>query len=571
MASARFQQLLKLCKRRGFLFQSAEIYGGLRGAYDYGPLGIELKKNIQQSWWKEHVYARDDVVGIDTSIVTPHPVLKASGHVDEFSDLLVDCMLTKDRFRPDKAPALHLDAHDSGSKVITISAPDKAAAKQWHATITQQLARGIKAQVQGKHILLFVREMTAPAGSTRGSIEFCMVSSEAEALVIPYDGYVEPGSHSPFLTASRPFNLMFKTFLDPIDPIERVVSTTLDHRAESPSAIRNKVDAVLQPSTVYLRPETAQGVFINYEQVARTMNRKPPFGIAQCGKSFRNEIRLEHAIFRTPEFEQMELEYFVQPWTANHWYKYWSARRFAWWRRFARQPDDFRQRAHEADEMAHYATGCIDVEYLYPWGWGEVEGVAHRGDYDLVQHMKNSRANFTAIENAIPPANDAMVDPALAPTKAPVKYVPHTIESSCGLNRAMLAFLCDAYHEIPADPATNQQARPVLQLHPQLAPVKCAVMPLTNKPEFASLVAKVARSIRKHGWNTVIEAQNLKIGKRYYRHDEIGTPWCITVDYTSIEDDTVTIRQRDSGEQHRVHWKDVAPYINDQLLDDMDE
>ncbi|ORX57659.1 glycyl-tRNA synthetase, partial [Hesseltinella vesiculosa] len=560
MASQRFQNLLKHCKRRGYLFQSAEIYGGLRGAYDYGPLGIEMKKNIQQAWWKQHVHARDDVVGVDTSIITPHPVLKASGHIDEFSDQLVDCMLTKERFRPDKAPPILINDNSA----IVMIAPDKTTAKQWQTLITDQLACGIRITVQGKTLKLHVQSLTHPTKELAGSIQFEMVGDQ-DPLAIPYHGYVEPKSHSPFLTPSRPFNLMFKTFLDPIDPIERVIQTTLEHKQTNLPAIRRQVDQALQSSTVYLRPETAQGVFINYDQVSRTMNMKPPFGIAQVGKSFRNEIRLEHAIFRTPEFEQMELEYFVSPWTATYWFNYWSKLRFQWWQLFARRPADFRQREHTADEMAHYATSCVDVEYRYPWGWGEVEGVAHRGDYDLTQHMKNSRANFEVKEIKLPDLDDPTVDKNILPNRFPAKYVPHTVESSCGLNRAMLAFLCDAYEEIP-DSDANQHPRIVLKLHPQLAPVKCAVMPLTNKPEFMPLVNKVARSVRQHGWNTMIEAQSLKIGKRYYRHDEIGTPWCVAIDYQSLEDSTVTIRQRDTGEQHRLPWNEVQHYINHQLI-----
>ncbi|PHZ11916.1 glycyl-tRNA synthetase [Rhizopus microsporus ATCC 52813] len=513
----KFRALLDLCRRRGFLYQSAEIYGGLRGAYDYGPLGVELKKNILNSWWRRHVYCRDDIVGIDTSIITPHPVLKASGHVDEFTDLLVDCTLTKERFRPDKAPELTLDKNGN----IPLTASSKEIAQIWQKTIEEQLAPGIKTSLQGKTVILH-DESRLPT-------------------TIRYDGYVEPNTNSPFLTASRPFNLMFKTFLDPIDPID-----------------------------LYLRPETAQGVFVNFEQVVRTMKTKPPFGIAQVGKSFRNEIRLEHGIFRTPEFEQLELEYFVAPWESRHYFKYWRQKRFEWWLEHACHPEHFRQRDHEKNEMAHYATGCTDVEYLFPWGWGEVEGVAHRGDYDLKQHIKNSGAKFE-IDDENPTISDAVkesgeYDGSLVPSGS-TRYIPHVVESSCGLNRAMLAYLCDAFHQIE-DENGKLPARSVLKLHPQLAPIKCAVMPLTGKPEFMPLTQKIAKSLRVHGWYTVVESQKLKIGKRYYRHDEIGTPWCITVDYQSLEDDTVTIRERDTGEQQRMHWKEVRHYVGSQLVND---
>ncbi|KAI8089098.1 glycyl-tRNA synthetase [Halteromyces radiatus] len=556
----KFRALLDLCKRRGFLYQSAEIYGGLRGAYDYGPLGVELKKNIQQSWWRHHVYYRDDVVGLDTSIITPHPVLKASGHVDEFSDLLVDCMLTKERFRPDKAPELHI----TDSKVL-VQAPDKSTAKLWQQHITEQLAPGIKTILDGKKIWLPLISFTSPSHGQPGSIVFAMNNNDTTSpLSLPYHGYVEPDSLSPFLTPSRPFNLMFKTFLDPIDPVERIIQTTQQHNNDnSQQTVREAVDQVLRPSTVYLRPETAQGVFINFEQVTRTMKLKPPFGIAQVGKSFRNEIRLEHGIFRTPEFEQMELEYFVSPWTASHWFNYWRKLRYDWWLTHACHPEDFRQRDHEKDEMAHYATGCTDVEFKYPWGWGEIEGVAHRGDYDLTQHMKNTGANFEVTTTAedLPQEEE---EEALDKNKNK-KYVPHVIESSCGLNRAMLAYLCDAFHQVPDPDNDKLPPRNIMKLHPQLAPIKCAVMPLTGKPEFLPIVQKVAQSIRQRGWNTMVESQKLKIGKRYYRHDEIGTPWCVTVDYQSLEDDTVTIRDRDSGEQRRLPWKDVSRYMEQHL------
>lgn len=546
----RFRALLDLCKRRGFLFQSAEIYGGLRGAYDYGPLGVELKKNILKSWWQRNVYARDDVVGLDTSIITPYPVLKASGHVDEFTDLLVDCILTKERFRPDKAPAVQFLKGDVSSKRIPLTAPDKNTAKEWKQLVEEQIAPGVVSTLDGKQVLLHVLEFVAPTGQQQpGRIVF-ESTTPSQPITVEYHGYVEPNSNSPFLTPSRPFNLMFKTFLDPIDPIDRIIQTTSKHDPQSGSNVREAVDSVLRPSTVYLRPETAQGVFINYEQIARTMNKKPPFGIAQVGKSFRNEIRLEHAIFRTPEFEQLELEYFVVPCEAKQWYDVWRKERFDWWLEHATCKDNFRQRKHDADEMAHYATGCTDVEYKFPWGWGEVEGVANRGNYDLQQHMNNSSANFTAIDE-----------------KNNNRYVPHVIESSCGLNRAMLAYLCDAFHLVQ-DEKGNKEPRAVLRLHPRLAPVKCAVMPLTGKPEFLPLSRKIARSLRRRGWYTMVESQKLKIGKRYYRHDEIGTPWCVTVDYQSLEDETVTIRDRDTGEQKRVNWRQVQDIIGDQLIEE---
>ena len=562
----RFRSLLDLCRRRGFLYQSAEIYGGLRGAYDYGPLGVELKKNILNSWWQKHVYNRDDVVGLDTSILTPHPVLKASGHVDEFTDLLVDCTLTKERFRPDKAPPLTTDKNGN----IPITAPSKETAIAWKKAIEEQFAPNIQITMEGKRILLHVDHIVQPDNRGQGGkITFSMNDNTLDKFELNYHGYVEPNTNSPFLTDSRPFNLMFKTFLDPIDPIDRVIQTTMNHPNESKAVIRESVDQVLKPSTVFLRPETAQGVFVNFEQVVRTMKTKPPFGIAQVGKSFRNEIRLEHGIFRTPEFEQLELEYFVAPWESSHYFKYWRKERYNWWLEHATHPENFRQRDHESDEMAHYATGCTDVEYLYPWGWGEVEGVAHRGNYDLTQHIKNTGANFEITDEkpimskAVEASGEGQAELMTS------KYVPHVVESSCGLNRAMLAYLCDAFHQVEGD--AGKPPRNVLKLHPRLAPIKCAIMPLTGKEEFNPLTQKIAKSLRRKGWYTVVESQKLKIGKRYYRHDEIGTPWCVTVDYQSLEDNTVTIRDRDTGNQERVYWKDVQKAIGDKLMEIEDE
>lgn len=562
----RFRALLDLCKRRGFLFQSAEIHGGLRGAYDYGPLGVELKKNISQSWWRRNVYFRDNVVGIDTSIVTPHNVLKASGHVDEFTDALVDCLLTKERFRPDKAPGIEFkqDKGVSSGKII-IRSPDKETAKLWEKQIQTELAPGALITRQAKDLILHVTNLKSTSyGGPAGSIELETVSGES--LSVPYYGYVEPSTNSPFLTDERPFNLMFKTFLDPIDPIDRVIKTTIDTRASDLKTIREQVDNILRPSTVYLRPETAQGVFINFNQIMRTMKTKLPFGIAQVGKSFRNEIRLEHAIFRTPEFEQLELEFFTSPWESPAWFDYWRKDRLAWWLEHANNKADFRTRDHEQNEMAHYAKGCMDVEYQYPWGWGEVEGVANRGCFDLTQHMTATGENFEVLEDS-PKASSLLKDTALVNDipNEPTRFVPTVIESSCGLNRALLAYLCDAFHQVQD---AGKEPRTVLKLHPRFAPVKCAVMPLTGSPDFQPYVEKVARSLRRQGLYTVIESQKLRIGKRYYRHDEIGTPFCITIDHQTLQDQTVTIRDRDTAEQQRINISDVTSIVNNKIWAD---
>ncbi|KAL1919637.1 uncharacterized protein VTP21DRAFT_1568 [Calcarisporiella thermophila] len=540
--STAFRALLELCKRRGFLFQSAEIHGGLRGAYDYGPLGTELKKNLAAVWWNTNVYQREDVVGIDTSIITPPSVLKASGHVDQFTDALVDSLLTKERFRPDKAPELTLIKKE-GEMLIPIQAPDKAVAKEWEKKIREQIVPGAKISRKGREILLHAEAMREGQLILQGE-------GKTNHIQVPYNGYAEPDTNSPFLTHPRAFNLMFKTFLDPIDPLDRAIQAV---QATPHGNVREAVDASLASSTVYLRPETAQGIFINLPHLLRTTRLRPPCGVAQLGKSFRNEIRLEHAIFRTPEFEQMELEYFVPPSEADGWFTYWKEQRMQWWRTLARNPDGFRARPHDRSELAHYAKACVDVEYSFPWGWGEVEGVANRGDYDLVQHAQATGTSFEC-----------------GGDNGENKFLPHVIESSCGLNRAMLAFMLDAYDEVVEEAnssSAKHSSRPVLRLHPLLAPIKAAVMPLISRPELIALAQRIAVNTRRRMRERIEldAAGGNKVGKRYYRHDEIGTPWCITVDFQSLEDGSVTIRDRDTTQQVRVHMEEVVPWLRDKM------
>ncbi|KAG0291907.1 hypothetical protein BGZ96_004708 [Linnemannia gamsii] len=594
------RHLLDLCKRRGFLFQSAEIHGGLRGAYDYGPLGVELKRNVSQEWWNSMVYQRSDVVGIDTAIITPPAVLKTSGHVDQFTDEMVDSRLSKERFRPDKAPALKLIDQD---KVLPISAPDKVTAKVWEQDLRTQFAKGALITRKGKEILLQVERMEKDKivlkrdnNTTTTTTATTVTTSEPTDLHIPYYGYVDPNSNSPFLTESRPFNLMFKTYLDPIDPIDKVITTTLDAQ-KSPStsdltSTRQLVDKTLHPSLTYLRPETAQGVFINYATVQRSHpHLKIPFGIAQIGKSFRNEIRLEHAIFRTPEFEQMELEFFVAPWQAEEQFEAWRKFRMDWWRYYARNNDRIRERAHAQDELAHYSSGCIDVEYLYPWGWGEVEGIANRGDFDLSKHSEATGIKLQYTDAILMQERQARekstgVKETSVEVLARERFTPHVVESSCGLNRAMLALMLDAMEVVddqgkaipfPGEGDNNNAAsdnstvskgvRTIMRLHPRLAPVKVGIMPLiSNNKDLVELCTGISQSLRQElQVNVSLETQSTTIGKRYYRMDEIGTPWCVTVDFESLQDRMVTIRERDTGEQRRVSAEEVVEIVRDGL------
>ncbi|KAG0221261.1 hypothetical protein BGX31_010055 [Mortierella sp. GBA43] len=580
------RHLLDLCKRRGFLFQSAEIHGGLRGAYDYGPLGVELKRNLSQEWWNSMVYQRSDVVGIDTAIITPPAVLKASGHVDQFTDEMVDSFLSKERFRPDKAPELRLD--DQG-KILPITAPDKVAAKLWEQEIRNRFAKGALISRSGKEIQLQVERMEKdriilkqdPTSSSSSS-------GDDTSLRIPYRGYVDPNSNSPFLTDPRPFNLMFKTYLDPIDPIDKVITTTVEaQKSLDLVATRQQVDKTLYPSLTYLRPETAQGVFINYMTVQRSHpHLKMPFGIAQIGKSFRNEIRLEHAIFRTPEFEQMELEYFVAPWQAQQEFSIWRKLRMDWWKTYARHHDRIRERPHAPDELAHYSRGCVDVEYLFPWGWGEVEGIANRGDFDLTQHMEATGIKLQYTDQILMQERTLREKTTgeketSAEVLARERYTPHVIESSCGLNRTMLALMLDAMEIVDeqgqtvslendkdeANIKSRQDLRTVMKLHPRLAPVKVAVMPLiSNNNNLVDICSDISQALRQElQVNVALETQSTTIGRRYYRMDEIGTPWCVTADFESLTDNMVTIRDRDTAEQRRVTKEEVIEIVQNGL------
>ncbi|MBA3348165.1 MAG: glycine--tRNA ligase, partial [Actinobacteria bacterium] len=433
-------KIVSLCRRRGFVFPSSEIYGGLGSSYDYGHYGVLLKDNVKQRWLAAMVQERDDILALDSSIILHPQVWEASGHVGGFSDPLVDCRFCKKRYRAD-----HLSDAHCGQR------PSK-----------------------------------------------------------------KPGETSDCdLTEARQFDLMFQT----------------------------RVGAVEETGTpVYLRPETAQGIFINFKNVAQIARRTPPFGIAQVGKSFRNEITPGNFIFRTLEFEQMEMEFFVPPAEAEEWYHYWVDERLAWHRRFGLRESHLRVRPHDADERSHYSTATSDVEYLFPFGWSELEGITNRGDYDLTQH---TNASGTKLEWV---GQDGE------------RYTPHVIEPALGLNRSLLTFLIDAYDE----EVVAERERTVLRLHPQLAPVKAAVLPLIGKSE--DMVTK-ARSLFEELRRTMsVEYDDGgAIGRRYRRQDEIGTPWWLTIDEQTLADDTVTIRDRDSLEQERVSISGARELVLDRL------
>ena len=420
-------QIVSLCRRRGFVFPSSEIYAGLGSSYDYGHYGVLLKDNVKARWFEAMVRERDDIVALDSSIMLHPRVWEVSGHVGGFTDPLVDCKFCKQRFRAD-----HLADAQCGKR------PSK-----------------------------------------------------------------RPGETSDCdLTKPRQFNLMFES----------------------------RVGAVEETGQkVYLRPETAQGIFINFKNVLQLARRKPPFGIAQVGKSFRNEITPGNFIFRTLEFEQMEMEFFVPPAEADEWFRTWVDARLDWHRRYGLRASHLRIRPHDPDELSHYSSATSDIEYLFPIGWSELEGIANRGDYDLTQHAEASGTKLEWVG------------------QEGERYVPHVIEPALGVNRSMLAFLCDAYdEEVVAD-----RERTVLRLHPALAPVKAAVLPLIGKSEDMSSKARALYEERRQ-FASVEYDDSGQIGRRYRRQDEIGTPWALTVDDQTLDDDTVTIRDRDSLEQERI-------------------
>ena len=427
-------KIVALCKRRGFIFASSEIYGGLGSTYDYGHYGVLFKQNVKNEWWRAMLQERDDIVALDSAILQHPRTWEASGHLAGFTDPMVDCRTCGQRFRAD-----HL------------------------------------------HDLQCPRKPSKPPG----------------------DG---PDCS---LTEARDFNLMFETTMGPVKD---------------------------SGATVYLRPETAQGIFVNFKNVLQFSRKKPPFGIAQIGKSFRNEITPGNFVFRTREFEQMEMEFFVPPDEAPQWYEHWKQARMEWYVELGLRPDHLRLREHDPDELSHYSSATADVEYLFPIGWSELEGIANRGDFDLTQHAEYSGEKLEYFDQQ---------------TKE--HYVPHVIEPAAGADRATLAFLVDAYDEEEIDTPSGAQGgeqRTVLKLHPRLAPVKVAVLPLVRKEGQPEVAREIVAALRGR-MQTEYDAGG-SIGKRYRRQDEIGTPFCVTVDHQTLEDRTVTVRERDSLGQDRV-------------------
>ncbi|MCX7017941.1 MAG: glycine--tRNA ligase [bacterium] len=493
--------IVSLCKRRGIIFQSSEIYGGLASTFDYGPVGVELKRNVKEAWWRAMVYERDDIEGLDAAIMMHPDTWAASGHLTSFSDPLVDCKQCRKRWRQDHLP--------SRWRVRLIANVDPESPSGGDVFVDVFAADYETAQKQAKQ-------------SKQWSSKAKGYWSVSEEPMKAPPACPECGGE---LTDPRQFNLMFKTCVGPVEE---------------------------EAAVIYMRPETAQGIFVNFDSVMTTMRRKLPFGIAQIGKSFRNEITPGNFIFRTREFEQMELEFFCKPGdkckagerTDMEWWEHWKNERMNWYTRCGIRKENLRLREHEADELAHYAKGCVDVEYKFPIGWSELEGIANRTDYDLSQHEKHSGKTLRYFDQ-----------------ERGEHYVPYVIEPSAGADRAALAFLCDAFRE---EAVEGRESRRVLSLHYALAPIKCAVFPLLkNRPELVEKARGLALKMKK-SFYTVYD-DTAAIGKLYRRQDEIGTPFCVTVDVDTLTDGQVTLRDRDSMTQERMPIEKVEGVISDAL------
>lgn len=457
-ATSKLDNVIALAKRRGFVFQSGEVYGGSRSAWDYGPLGVELKENIKRQWWRRMVQSRADVVGLDSAVILPKTVWEASGHVEVFSDPLVECLSCHKRYRAD-----HLLEEFEEKKG---RAPENGLA-----------------------------DIACPHCGNKGK-------------------FTEP----------RAFSGLLKTYLGPVDD---------------------------EAGLHYLRPETAQGIFVNFNNVVSTARMKPPFGIAQIGKSFRNEITPGNFIFRTREFEQMEMEFFVKPGEDEEWHQYWIDERFAWYTDLGINPENLRLYEHPKDKLSHYSKRTVDIEYRFGFSsgeFGELEGVANRTDFDLSTHSKHSGADLSFFDQAVDE-----------------RWTPYVIEPAAGLTRSLMAFLVDSYYE---DEAPNSKGgvdtRTVLRLDRRLAPIKVAILPLSRNEQLSPLAQKVADDLRQY-WNVEFDDAGA-IGRRYRRNDEIGTPFAVTVDFESLEDNAVTIRERDTMSQERVSLDKLRDYLSAALV-----
>ncbi len=467
----KLELIASLCKRRGFIFQSSEIYGGINGFWDYGPLGTELKRNIRDSWWRDTVMRRTDIVGLDASIIMHPRIWEASGHIGGFADPMVDCRACRKRFKADNL-----------------------------------------CEEQGKELIIDGKNFKLP------------------------EGIICPACESKELTEPRAFNLMFKTFVGPVED---------------------------ESSVAYLRPETAQGIFAQFANVLATSRQKVPFGIAQIGKAFRNEINPRNYTFRSREFEQMELEFFIKPGSDKEWHSYWVEERLKWYNSVGLPAEKLHKDIHPKEKLAHYASACTDIAYDFPFGRQELEGIAARGNFDLTQHQQHSGKPLEYFDQE---TNE--------------RFIPHVVEPSAGVDRIALALICNAYCEewVPTakvqgpvleaeegkQPPDGYEARTVMRFHPRIAPVRAGVFPLLkNKPELMNKAKDVFGMLNER-WNCFWD-QTGAIGRRYRRQDEIGTPYCITIDFDTLEDNTVTLRERDSMQQERVPVDELVARLDPQF------
>lgn len=508
----RMQAIVSLCRRRGFIFQSSEIYGGLNGCWDYGPLGVELKRNIKEAWWRHMVTLRTDVVGMDCSILMKACVWEASGHLKGFSDPMQTCRQCKKLFRADQIAEMlaesvwvkSLAEVCKASQLTDVLTLDIAFLQKWISKEAKEYAPGLGLL---RYYSMFFPRLSALDGN----------QTTLDSL-IRLMAYTNPDNSSRpcpncggDLTEPRQFNLMFETYM---------------------GAVRD------EENKTYLRPETCQGIFVNFDNIVNTSRVKVPFGIAQIGKAFRNEINPRNFTFRSREFEQMEMEFFVRPEEAEKWFQYWKEERYQWYLNHGMRKEHLHLREHEKSELAHYAAGCADIEYDFPFGRSELEGIANRTDYDLKRHSECSKKGLSYFD-----------------TEKNAHYVPHVIEPSAGADRATLAFLADAYAVEPE--------RAVLRFHPKLAPVKVAVFPLVNKEGMPELSEKIFNELRAN-WNCFYDDKGA-VGRRYRRQDEAGTPFCVTIDGESVTSYTVTVRDRDTMAQDRISIDQLESYLRKKL------
>ncbi len=531
------EKIVSLCKRRGFIFQSSEIYGGLNGFWDYGPLGAELKRNIKESWWRSMTQLREDVVGLDASIIMHPRIWEASGHTSTFSDLMVDCLLTKKRFRADQIEP------QSGTAYSYTGAADAATGKECKDPFSVLIATGKHADYARKPARLFYQERGIEHPTLQGE------RTEEAQNSTRYNP--ENGS---LLTEPRAFNLMLKTYVGPVESAENVA---------------------------YLRPETAQAIFVQFKNALEVSRQKVPFGVCQIGKAFRNEINPRNFTFRSREFEQMELEFFIRPdevvqkmtgtaaklsdpqpaalspqpnWGWELWHKYWVEQRVQWYESIGLGRDTLVEYWQKKEELAHYAKATVDILYKFPFGTQELEGIAARGDFDLMQHQKFSGKSMEYFDD-----------------EAKAKYVPHVIEPSAGVDRLALALICNAYCEDQApDEKGKMESRVVMKFHPRIAPIKVAVFPLLkNKPELVKKAKEVRDALRPH--MSVFYDEAGAIGRRYRRQDEAGTPFGVTIDFDTLGEkgpewrDTVTLRDRDSMKQERVKIGELVSLLLEKI------